>query len=242
MRFLRRGHQHSRDPINRLQPRRWLPLMALSLLSLAGCSHLHDAVPVWGEPSGMQAKAIFLHSSESQDAANLNSPDPAKRRWAMLHIMQRGDPAQMAKIRGMIDWRQESAPLNRALAAEAARVLNDRDSRDALIAARNDPVNYVRRQAVRSLGYLGTNEDGPLIARALAKDDDEDVRLQAVDSLVQLTQQAAIPDLIAALEDRSQSVRFAAHINLVTLTGVDRGFSRQLWLNWLEPAPVETKK
>jgi hypothetical protein len=212
---------------------RTLAIFILTLLPVAGCSVLHENMPVWGEPSGLQAKAFFWYTPESRDIRNLDSADPELRRWAVIHIMQRGDQSQMPRVRVMIDRQQEPYPLNRAIAAEAARVLDDRASLNILIAAIDDPANYVRRQVVRSVGYLGTKDEGPIVARVLTNDSDEDVRLQAVDSLVQLEQRAAIPDLIVALEDRSQSVRFAAHISLVTLTGTDRGFSRQLWLKWL---------
>jgi len=187
----------------------------------------------WGQPGGMQMRALTIPYSRAHDVDALRDADPVERRWALLRLMQRADGTGAAEIARLVSRENESVPLVRATAATALRVIGGRDQLETLLANLDDPDPLARREIIAAIGVLGTPAETPSVA-ALLRDRDEDVRIQAVESLGRMSGMVALPHLIPMLEDRASSVRFAARAALIDLSGADQGRGRARWQKWLE--------
>jgi HEAT repeat protein len=114
------------------------------------------------------------------------------------------------------------------------------ESLETLLAYLKSPNVSTRRDAAKKLGER--RERNQLAVEALSvtarKDDDRDVRLEAVNSLGKIKDFTALPDMLGALKDPSDPVRNAAVKALVMLyTEHDIDFitnRREGW-NWFNP-------
>ena len=202
-----------------------LLLVLLGAAVLQGCAS-------WGPPSGIKFRQLFLPDSPARDLKRLADPDAAERRWAIVNMMRRGDRDAARHIRPHIRAEAEPAPLVRATAARAARRLTDADAVPVLLESHNDPSPEVRGEVIRSLCALKAEEGFPHVIAHLRSDPLAEVRVQAADGLAVLGMMEAVPDLIKALEDIDQSVRFAAARSLRRLTAVDLGPRPSRWQRW----------
>jgi HEAT repeat protein len=114
------------------------------------------------------------------------------------------------------------------------------ESLETLLAYLKSPNVSTRRDAAHKLGER--RERSQLAVEALAvsarKDDDRDVRLEAVNSLGKIKDFTALPDMIGALKDPADTVRDAAVKALVMLyTEHDIDFitNRRDGWNWFNP-------
>ncbi|HKQ08113.1 MAG TPA: HEAT repeat domain-containing protein [Blastocatellia bacterium] len=114
------------------------------------------------------------------------------------------------------------------------------ESLETLLAYLKSPNVSTRRDAARKLGER--RERNQLAVEALAvsarKDDDREVRLEAVNALGKLKDFTALPDMLGALKDPSDPVRDAAVKALVMLyTEHDIDFitNRRDGWNWFNP-------
>ena len=201
------------------------------LVVLLGATALHGCAS-WGPPSRIKLRQLFLWDSPARDLRHLADPNPAERRWAIINMMRRGDRDAARHIRPHIRAEAEPAPLVRATAARAARRLTDTDAVPILLESHNDPSPEVRGEVIRSLCALKADDGFPRVIAHLRKDPLPEVRVQAADGLAVLGMKEAVPDLIKALEDTNESVRFAAARSLRRLTGVDLGSRPSRWQRW----------
>src|SRR5947209_8327359 len=114
------------------------------------------------------------------------------------------------------------------------------ESLETLLAYLKSPNVSTRRDAARKLGER--RERNQLAVEALSvtarKDDDRDVRLEAVNALGKLKDFTALPEMLGALKDTSDPVRHAAVKALVMLyTEHDIDFitNRRDGWNWFNP-------
>ncbi|HWP42130.1 MAG TPA: HEAT repeat domain-containing protein [Blastocatellia bacterium] len=106
-----------------------------------------------------------------------------------------------------------------AVAAFAAPALADKESLETLLAYLKSPNSDTRREAARKLGERRVRN--PLAVESLAvaalKDEDRDVRAEAVNALGLIKDFSALPAMIDALKDPQVSVRRTAVRSLVAL-------------------------
>ena len=192
---------------------------------LAGCA-------TYGPPLHVQFHDIFAGHDQFYTGQGLLSPSPLIRRWSIVSLARNGDPKAADAFMLMLNKSQEPVPLVRATAAVGLRVLGDKRAIPALVTACGDPEPIVRADAVRTLGDLG----GPAEVAGLAslgwRDPDSNVRLEALYAIRNIGGQDTLPIFIAALSDPDESVAFAAHSALLSLTGQQFSPDKDQWLNW----------
>ena len=120
----------------------------------------------------------------------------------------------------------------RATAAVGLRVLGDKRAIPALVTACSDPEPIVRADAVRTLGDLGGPPEIATLAPLARRDPDANVRLEAVYAIRKIGGEDTIPIFIAALSDPDESVAFAAHSALLSLTGQHLSPDKTQWQKW----------
>jgi len=207
-------------------------LRTAALLALAA---LTGGCVAWGPPLRMQVRDTFVADALERDATDLRSADPTIRYWALIRLMQRVDRRAIPLIRPLVRREREDVPIIRAAAVQTLRRLGDTDSLAELALISDDPDPFVRREILKTFGTRPTDLGVSCLLYALRCDPEEDVRIEAADCLAQVGGRAAIPRLIAALDDRkerSASVRLAAWQALVHLTQTDHGMRPSRWEKW----------
>lgn len=87
----------------------------------------------------------------------------------------------------------------------------------------NDPDAGVRRQCCESLGQRGKAASAPALARVVRGDENLDVRLSATQALGGIKAPESATALVAALEDDSPALQYAAVQSMRSVTGKDFG-------------------
>jgi HEAT repeat protein len=206
----------------------------IALPVIAGCTH-------YG-PSGSEKWRQFVHGDDPASAARgLLSPSATERRWDIIALARHGNPNAADAFMALLDKSAEPVPLVRATACVGLRELGDKRAVPALLAACSDPVPLVRADAARSVGGLGGPDEIAPLSRVLWFDSDPAVRLEAALSVQRIGGENAVPVLVKSLSDMDESVAFAAHSALVSLTGQDLPPNPRQWQNWLERAKPPAK-
>jgi HEAT repeat protein len=202
---------------------------------LAGCTS-------YGPPLHTQFRVVFFGNSEAYTAEGLLSPSALVRRWSIVSLARYGDPKAADAFILMLNAIQEPVAVVRATAAVGLRVLGDKRAIPALVfAAQNDPEPIVRADAVRSLGDLGGPPEIATLAPISRGDPDPNVRLEAIYAMRKIGGEDALPTFIAALSDPDESVAFAAHAALLSMTGQQFSPDKTQWQKWWQeqhPAPA----
>lgn len=202
---------------------------------LAGCTS-------YGPPLHAQFHVIFFGNSESYFARGLLSPSALVRRWSIVSLARYGDPKAADLFILMLDTIREPVGVVRATAAVGLRVLGDKRAIPALaIAAQDDREAIVRADAVRSLGDLGGPPEIATLAPITRGDPDPSVRLEAIYAMRKIGGEDTVPIFIAALSDSDESVVFAAHAALLSMTGQQFSPDKTQWQKWWQeqhPAPA----
>lgn len=202
-------------------------LLFSALFLVAGCRG-------YGPTTGDKFRQITLGPDASAAAMGLLSEDAEVRRWSIIKLSRTKDPAAVEAIALLLDPKTESVPLVRATAAVGLRVLGDPRGLPAIRDAANDPEPLVRAEAARSMGFMGGEDEIPLLAKILSSDPEGEVRLQAAVALGQIGGEKTLPPLINALDDLNESVVFVAHESLQQQTGQNLPESSAQWKAWLE--------
>jgi HEAT repeat protein len=115
------------------------------------------------------------------------------------------------------DWRVLSLAL--AVAVAASTALADNESLETLLAYLKSPNVNTRRDAAHKLGERRVRNQLAVEALAVAagKDEDRDVRAEAVNALGLIKDFSALPDMLGALKDPQVIVRRTAVRSLVAL-------------------------
>lgn len=216
----------------------WLAVGAcVALPLLAGC---HSYGPSAGEKWRQ-----FLHGDDPALAVRgLLSPNASERRWNIIALARHGDPRPEItdSIMLMLDQSNEPDALVRATACVGLRALGDKRAVPALVVACRDPAPLVRADAARTVGDLGGPDEIAPLSRLLRQDEDPAVRLEAAYAIQRIGGEKSVPVLVASLSDPDESVAFAAHSALLSLTGQNFPPNPNEWQTWLErsrphPAP-----
>ena len=200
---------------------------------VAGCTS-------YGPPLHVEFHGILFGYGRSYAAQGLLSPSALIRRWSIVALARGGDPKAADAFMLMLNKSQEPVALVRATAAVGLRVLGDKRAVPALVTACGDPEPIVRADAVRTLGDLGGPPEIMGLASLARRDPDPDVRLEAVYAIRKIGGEDTIPIFIAALGDPDESVAFAAHCALLSLTGQQLSPDKTQWQKWWQeqhPAP-----
>jgi len=102
---------------------------------------------------------------------------------------------------------------------------------DDALAALKDPSPAIRRKGAQLLGVMKNPQAVQALVDAMG-DEDEQVREQAILSLIELDDRRVAPAFINALRDPCESVWMAANRGLQKMTGVDHGRDRGKWHEW----------
>ena len=192
---------------------------------VAGCTS-------YGPPLSVQFHDVFFGHGQSYAAEGLLSPSPLIRRWSIISLARHGDPKAADAFMLMLNITQEPVALVRATAAVGLRFLGDKRAIPALVTACADPEPIVRADAARTLGELGGPPEIATLASLARRDPDANVRLEAVYAIRKIGGEETIPILIAALGDPDESVAFAAHSALLSLTGQQLSPDKTQWQKW----------
>ena len=104
--------------------------------------------------------------------------------------------------------------------------------RVSLQAALDDPIPYVRTDAVRGLKTLGDRTAKDAIMARLEVESHWRVRAEAVEYLGKIGGEEAVASLLPMLEDADPTIRFKARQALTRIAGRDLGIRRRTWTRW----------
>ncbi|QDV37228.1 HEAT repeat domain-containing protein [Tautonia plasticadhaerens] len=178
---------------------------------------------------GTTASSFLRHVRESEDpnvryAAFTKLADPS------CYDDESQKTEAVRELVAALEGGQESV----ATQAAICRTLGALDRPEALTALRkaalaDDPI--VRAQACRSLGRIGTAEDGTILARVMATDVSRDCRVAAIEAMGTLEQ--VDPriglSLVEGMCNPDPAIRAASYQALKEVTGEDLGFEVDQW-------------
>ena len=200
---------------------------------LAGCAS-------YGPPLHTQFHTIFSGYDQSYTAQGLLDPSPLVRRWSIVTLARHGDPKAADAFMLMLNPIQEPVAVVRATAVVGLRVLGDKRAIPALETACSDPEPIVRADAVRTLGDLGGPPELTTLVPIARRDPDANVRLETIYAIRKIGGEDTLPVFIAALSDSDESIAFAAHTALLSMTGQQFSPDKTQWQKWWQeqhPAP-----
>ncbi len=192
---------------------------------LAGCTS-------YGPPLHTQFHLIFSGYDQAYFADGLLSSSSLVRRWSIVFLARRGDPKAADAFILMLNPSQEPVAVVRATAAVGLRVLGDKRAIPSLETACGDPEPVVRADAVRTLGDLGAPPELATLVPIARRDPDANVRLEAIYAVRKIGGEETLPVFIAALSDSDESVTFAAHAALLSMTGQQFSPDKTQWQKW----------
>ena len=192
-------------------------------------------------PPGHDGWRLFLGGDRpAATAEGLLSPDAVERRWSIILLARQGDPNAADALIVLLDKSNEPVSLVRATACVGLRELGDKRAVQPLvslfdpISRRYDPASLVRADAAHSVGDLGGPDEIDPLARALMRDPDSTVRLEAAMAVGRIGGKNAVPVLVNSLNDMNESVAFAAHSGLISITGQNLPPEPKQWQTWME--------
>ncbi len=149
----------------------------------------------------------------------LFDPDPGVREAVAMALGLTGDT--QAGIEWLLERLQEPAILadTKRLAAASLGGMEARTAAPVLIKLLADRDARVRRWAVAALGEIADQQTVAPLSKALTKDPDPSVRIEAAFRLGKFGGEAARPALTAALKDANEDVRRLANAALKELAG-----------------------
>jgi len=162
----------------------------------------------------------------------LEDSDERVRLRAVQIVAQRKDPKDLARLKAVAFEGSPRYVLDAVLALAEARE-GDESFLMELYAYTQSQDDTVRRAAAAALGRMPTRSALTLLHRLL-RDDELQVRLEALDGIDRLRQSASIPKLIASLGDPRDLFTNEAARSLRLLTGLDHGVSRKRWEAWFD--------
>jgi HEAT repeats len=205
-------------------------LFLTGLVFLTGCQS-------YGPPAGEKWRQFWLGISTERELSRLNSDDSDVRRWALVHLGRAGHMGHALSMARHLDPKEEPVALVRVTAAMALRKIGSPAVLVQMVSALKDRDDFVRAEAARTLGDLGTAREVEPLSAVLANDFSDEVRLQAAYALGRIGEKKAAPSLVTALADPHLSISFAAQWSLVQLTGKDLAPSRDIWRKYLKNTP-----
>jgi HEAT repeat protein len=206
----------------------WLAVGAFVVLPLvAGCTS-------YGPSAGEKWRQFLRGDDPALAARGLLSPSASERRWNIIALARHGDPNATEAFIALLDKSNEPLPLVRATACVGIRALGDKRAVPALLAACRDPAPIVRADAARTVGDLGGPDEIEPLSRLLRQDGDSAVRLEAAYAVRRIGGEKSFPVLVASLSDPDESVAFAAHSALLSLTGQNLSPDPKQWQTWLK--------
>ena len=223
-----------------------LASIALLLPSLTGCYNYGFG--------GQFEQFLWGANIEKAHKDVIYGPDARSRREAMIRLARwtvflDDDPEGHRSVRTLIGYGTcslyQETPLVRATAAQLLKqvgtqnevrlLLRSLDGDEALLLG-PEKSTVVRREVVRTYGWLGKPADIRYLAPVLASDDDGETRKRAAAAIARLGSKGAIPPLIGGLGDRVESVVVACWEGLHRLTGQDLPPSQWSWREWWKTA------
>ena len=139
--------------------------------------------------------------------ADLENPNPARRRAACVELASRRDPSTVSAIESAT---RDKVPAVRSVALAALRALRGKESLPRLIQAlQEDSIPEVRWRAAIELEAAGDKQAVPALIEAL-KDKSRLVRSGAAEALKGLPDPRAVQPLIRTLRDKDTAARRAA--------------------------------
>lgn len=173
------------------------------------------------EPSGTAARIDRLVAEA--DAARLGGP------------MARED-FTLRLVSAMLT---EHDPQARRTVLSLAAAFDTQAAEAICVGALEDPDPQVRLEACRLCGERRGPDAAERLARRARLDDDLGVRLRAVRTLGELGDPAAVPHLVALLDDPDPAVQARAMAALARATGQRLGTDVERWRSWAaHPRPV----
>jgi hypothetical protein len=143
---------------------------------------------------------------------------PEERRWDIYELARDPTPANIARIRAMLDDPDRDI---RATALNKLVGLGVEDAEPIALAGLDDEDGFVRSIAAKRLGDLGSLEHTDRLIAVVAHDPDPRARETAVVALEAFASVAAIEGLILGLDDPMSRVRLAA-VNAVRRLAPER--------------------
>ncbi len=202
------------------------PLLVFAVAWGLGCSNWPTANE---DPSGYVTPSRRIEAIQ-QIASHATATDsPEQQQYTSqlaLQIQQEPDPlVREAIVRAIAEFRTPMA--QRVLEAGLA-----------------DEDQGVRIACCKALGRRGDRQAAATLGRSLREDGDLDVRVAATRALGQLRAPEAVPELLAALEDRDPALQYAGVEAMRTATGEELGTSVSAWREYalarrqVRPAPT----
>jgi HEAT repeat protein len=162
----------------------------------------------------------------------LEDTDDRVRLRALELVAARRDPADHERLERVALAGPPDFVLDAMLALAEARS-GDADFLMELYAHTQSQDGATRRAAAAALARMPRRDALSLLHRLL-RDEDLEVRLEALEGLERLRQAESVPRLIAALGGPRELVTHRAARVLRLVTGEDHGVSRERWEAWFE--------
>jgi len=170
--------------------------------------------------------------SPREVAANAFDVDPDLRRDSVAQLSAApfgGEEPYLRLYRLLITDPDDTV---RAACVKALGLHGTPEDVDRIIVRMSDSSPVVRWQAAQALQKIHHPDAIDPLTKALAHDEDADVRQAAAEALGQYPRRSVFNALVEALEDPQYGVAAAARQALVTLTGYDFGTDTTLWLTY----------
>ena len=216
--------------------------LCLAALSLTGCYNYgfrgQSHQLMWGVDPAKDLEQI----AQGKDSRARREAMIRVARYDVYHQADRkvAVPAR-AEIADRASLKQESHPLVRATAAQLLKQVGSEEQAGMLardlkgdreIELKPEPSRVTRREAVRTLGFIGTRAQAPTLAAIMKDDPDPPTRKRAATALGRLGGKAAVAALIAGLGDRNESVIVASWEGLRRMTGQEFPPAEWPWRKW----------
>lgn len=162
----------------------------------------------------------------------LEDPDDRVRLDALRLVAARRDPADHERLESLALGGGPDFALEAMLAIAEARS-GDEEFLLELYAHTQSRTGVARRAAAAALARIPTRDALALLHRLL-RDEELEVRLEAIEGLQRLRQLESVPRLITAMGGPRELLTHRAARALRWITGEDHGVSRDRWQAWFE--------
>jgi hypothetical protein len=208
----------------------YLLLVLLVPLVASGCSATR---PKWFFPDKPE-KTSYRTASMRLDAVR----DIQRKATGVDTPEQREITDQLAR-----QIQIEPDPLVREAIVEAMTEFKTPLAKQVLHAGLADTDSEVRRKCCVALGKRAETDSVQLLAEVIARDEEHEVRIAAVDALGKIKSPESIKALAAALEDADPAMQYAGVSSMKSISGRDYGGDVALWLEYARngEAPLPDK-